>query len=118
MRISDWSSDVCSSDLFGGENTHHVHVKLKTTTLSGRLSNTPLTTVTSATPELVFHPGYADNPGSWEERPVAITGCLAVLDIVAEGPKKNKLFKQKTTHTLNYTVSNKKANQNKTEKRH
>src|SRR3546814_19792695 len=76
MRISDWSSDVCSSDLFGGENTHHVHVKLKTTTLSGRLSNTPLTTVTSATPELVFHPGYADNPGSWEEHPVAITGCL------------------------------------------
>src|SRR3546814_2731018 len=83
------------SPSFGGENTHHVHVKLKTTTLSGRLSNTPLTTVTSATPELVFHPGYADNPGSWEERPVAITGCLAALDIVAEGPKKNKDRKHK-----------------------
>ena len=99
------------SPSLGGEYTHHVRVKLKTTTSSSRLSNSALTKVTSATPERVFHPGYADHPGSWEERPVVITGCLAVLDIVAEGTKKNKLFKQEATQALNYTVSNGKADQ-------
>lgn len=96
---------------FGGEHTYHVRVKLKATTASSRLTNAPLGKVTSTTPQLVFHPGYTENPSFWEKRPVAIVGCLAVLDIVTEGTNKNRLFKQEATQELNYTVSNHKSDQ-------
>lgn len=96
---------------FGGEYTHHMRIKLKTTASSSRLSSSTPTKVTSSTPELVFHPGYSDVPDSWEERPTVITGCLAVLDVVTEGTRKNRLFKQEATQVLNYTVSNGKADQ-------
>src|SRR5690606_10379907 len=95
----------------GGEHVYHIRVKLKTTAATGQLNPSILATVPSATPGWVFHPGYADSPSYWEQRPVAITGCLAVLDIVTEGSGKNRLYKQELTQTLNYTVANGKADQ-------
>jgi len=96
---------------FGGDHTHHVRVKLKATASSTRLNASTLTTVMSAIPELVFHPGYADRPNQWEKRPIAITGCLAVLDVVTEGNGKNRLFKQEALQSLNYTAANGNADQ-------
>ena len=104
-------ADTDLSPQLGGEHVYHIRVKLKTTAATSQLSPSMLTTVPSATPELVFHPGYADSPSYWEQRPVAISGCLAVLDIVTEGSGKNRLFKQEITQTLNYTVANGKADQ-------
>ncbi len=112
LKASDkFIADTKLSSQLGGEYMYHIRVKLKTTAATTRLSESLLTTVASATPELVFHPGYADSPSHWEQRPVAISGCLAVLDIVTEGSGKNRLFKQEITQTLNYTVANGKANQ-------
>lgn len=99
------------SPAFGGPNSYHVRVKLKTTTSTTRLNDSLLAAVTSATPELVFHPGYTNHPDHWEKRPVTISGCLAVLDVVTEGSGKNRLFQHEVTQSLNYTVANGKADQ-------
>jgi len=96
---------------FGGVNTYHIRVKLKTTTSSTNLHASLLASVASATPDLVFQPGYGDQPGHWVKYPVFINGCLAVLDILTEGNGKNRLFKQEETQTLNYTVANGKSDQ-------
>ena len=112
VKASDrFIAGTALSSQLGGERVYHIRVKLKTKAATGGLSDSLLTTVASATPELVFHPGYADSPSHWEQRPVAISGCLAVLDIVTEGSGKNRLFKQETTQTLNYTAANGKANE-------
>ncbi len=95
----------------GGERLYHVRVKLKSTVSGVRLTDSLLASVASATPDLVFLPGYADRPDRWESRTVAISGCLGVLDIVTEGNGKNRLFRQEASQLLNYTVGNGKADQ-------
>ncbi|WP_353129950.1 hypothetical protein [Parapedobacter pyrenivorans] len=95
----------------GGTNTYHVRVKLKTTTSSANLQNGLLTGVVSAIPDVVFQPGYGDQPGQWVNYPVSISGCMAVLDILTEGSGKNRLYKQEASQLLNYTVANGKSDQ-------
>lgn len=95
----------------GGANTYHIRVKLKATASFSNLHDGLLTSVVSATPDLVFQPGYGDQPGQWEKQPVFISGCLAVLDILTEGGGKNRLFKQEQTQLLNYTVANGKSDE-------
>lgn len=96
---------------FGGEYTYHLRVKLKTTASTSKLLDSPLTTVESAVPDLIFHAAHDDNPSYWEQYPTLITGYLAVVDIVTEGSKKNRLFKQESTQALYYSVSNGKSDQ-------
>lgn len=96
---------------FGGERTYHVRIKLKTSASATRLTDSLLANVASKTPELIFLPGYGDQPDRWESRTVAISGCLAVLDIVTEGTGKNRLFRQEASQLLNYTIGNGKAHE-------
>src|SRR3546814_10177570 len=84
MRISDWSSDVCSSDLIRDFEAFGDHVVLKSYAY-GDAGISPETTESPSVPAVEWAPPtrYCDQPMDWRTRLVGLGGTTAVLALVA-----------------------------------
>src|SRR3546814_11427858 len=90
MRISDWSSDVCSSDLFpqryrGGIFSAQHGSWNRTTPVGAQVMFTPVNEDGSAGETEVFAEGWIDENGEYLGRPVAAEELRAGSILVSDG---------------------------------
>lgn len=96
---------------WGKERMYHVRVRLKTTSSSAVLGDTLLTAVEATEPARIYHMGTGDDRGRWELVPIQLSGHFAVVDLVSEGTRRNRLYANEAQQRLYYTRANNKQDE-------
>lgn len=93
---------------WGSDHMYHVRIRLKTTSASATIDDSLLKTVDDNEPARIYHMGAGDENGHWEVVPVKLSGYFAVIDIVPEGSRRNRLYANEAQQTLYFTQANNK----------
>lgn len=96
---------------WGRERIYHVRVRLKTTSVSEKIDESLLGVVDAIEPQRIYHRGNGDGTGHWELVPVRVKDCFAVIDMVPEGSRRNRLFANEAQQVLYFTKANNKQHE-------
>ncbi len=96
---------------WGHDHMYHLRLRLKTTGSLATIDDSLLKTVEDTEPARIYHMGTGDENGYWEVVPVKLSGYFAVIDMVPEGSRRNRLYTNEAQQTLYFTQANNKQNE-------